>query len=60
MERNRPTTYTSFLAVLVVLTVLSVKMAFLYASELLALLLISVPGILIVVFTGNESDRFDA
>ena len=60
MERNRPTTHSAFLAVLVVLTVLSIKMAFLYASELLGILLISIPGILIILLTNNQEDRFDA
>lgn len=59
MERNRRTTHNAFLTVLVLLSVITVKMAFLHAAELLMLLLILIPGILILAHFHRSKDEYD-
>ncbi|MBL7697019.1 MAG: hypothetical protein JNK79_02635 [Chitinophagaceae bacterium] len=59
MERQTHRTQTAFLTILILLTVISIKMAFIHSSELLALLLITIPGILVVIYLSNRSDEID-
>jgi len=59
MESNRHTSHTAFLTVLILLAIITVKMAFLHAAELLTLLLILIPGILILSYNDKRTDEYD-
>jgi hypothetical protein len=56
MNNGTPRFYGAFIMVLVMLSVISIKMAFLYAAELLLLLLITIPGVITILYTQKKDD----
>jgi hypothetical protein len=57
MNNGTPRVYGAFIMVLVMLSVISIKMAFLYAAELRLLLLITIPGVITILYLEKNDDR---
>jgi hypothetical protein len=57
MNKEAPRFYSAFLTVLVILSVISIKMAFLYAAELLLFLVFTVPAAAAILYMERSGTR---
>jgi hypothetical protein len=60
MNYGTPQFYSAFATVLVLLSVISIKMAFLYAAELLLILVITVPAVVAILYKGRSNNGRDS
>ena len=59
MNNSEPRFNTAFIMVMVMLSVISIKMAFLYAAELLLFLVVTIPAIATIAYIDKLNDSTD-